>query len=146
MTLITRREVSPPLPTLLVLDELAQLGAFPQLRPAVTLLRGYGVRCMLFLQDVAQLRMLFPADYGTIINNCASVLSFGHTSFAMSREMAEIFGDAHPEQLFDMGRDALAVRQTGRKTRIVERFDYLHDPLFSGMFDANRMAKRSGGR
>ena len=146
LTLITRREVSPPLPTLLVLDELAQLGAFPQLRPAVTLLRGYGVRCMLFLQDVAQLRMLFPADYGTIINNCASVVSFGHTSFAMSREMAEIFGDAHPEQLFDMGRDALAVRQTGRKTRIVERFDYLHDSMFSGMFDANRMAKRTGGR
>jgi type IV secretion system protein VirD4 len=146
LTLITRRESSPPMPTLLVLDELAQLGAFPLLRPAVTLLRGYGVRCMLFLQDVAQLKMLFPSDFGTIINNCASVVSFGHTSFAMSREMAEIFGDTPPERLFDMGRDALAVRQTGKKTRIVKRFDYLKDPLFSGMYDANRMARRTGSR
>jgi type IV secretion system protein VirD4 len=144
LTLITRRESPPPMPTLLVLDELAQLGAFPQLRPAVTLLRGYGVRCMLFLQDVAQLKMLFPADYGTIINNCASVMSFGHTSFAMSREMADIFGDAPAERLFDMGRDALAVRQAGKNTRIMQRFDYLNDPMFAGMYDANRMAPRSG--
>jgi type IV secretion system protein VirD4 len=132
------------MPTLLVLDELAQLGTFPQLRPAVTLLRGYGVRCMLFLQDVAQLKALFPADYGTIINNCASVMSFGHTSFAMSREVADIFGDAPAERLFDMGQDALAVRQAGKNTRIMRRLDYLHDPIFAGMFDANRMAPRSG--
>jgi hypothetical protein len=28
----------------------------------------------------------------------------------------------------------------------VKRFDYLKDPLFSGMYDANRMARRTGSR
>lgn len=144
LTLITRREEAPPLPTLFILDELAQLGAFPLLRPAVTLLRGYGVRCMLFLQDASQLRALFPADYSTIVNNCASLLSFGHTSYSMSREMAEIFGDISADQLFSMGGNSLAVRQAGRPSRIVKRADYLADETFAGTFDANRMA--SAGR
>jgi type IV secretion system protein VirD4 len=64
--LITRRRVAPPLPTLFVLDELAQLGPFPMLRPLVTLMRGYGVRAMLLLQDPSQLRQLYPNDYQTI--------------------------------------------------------------------------------
>lgn len=143
LTLITRREKAPPLPTLFILDELAQLGQFPLLRPAVTLLRGYGVRCMLFLQDAGQLRALFPADHTTIVNNCASVVSFGHTSFPMSREMSEIFGDLSAEHLYGMERSTLAVRQSGKASKIIERLDYLNDPAFAGMFDANRMAQDS---
>ena len=70
LNLIVRRTSAPPLPTLFVLDELAQLGAFPLLRPLVTLMRGYGVRTMMFLQDASQLRSMFPSDHATIINNC----------------------------------------------------------------------------
>jgi type IV secretion system protein VirD4 len=141
LTLITRREKAPLLPTLLVLDELAQLGAFPLLRPAVTLLRGYGVRCMLFLQDVSQLRGLFPADHATIVNNCASLITFGHSSFPMSREMSELMGDVSADTLFSMDRQTMAIRQAGRHTRIVKRLDYLDDPMFAGRFSPNRMAR-----
>ena len=141
LTLVTRREQAPALPTLFIFDELAQLGAFPLLRPAVTLLRGYGVRCMLFLQDVNQLRALFPADYATIVNNCASVVTFGHTSFAMSREMAQLLGDMTEESLFDMERGALAVRRNGKHTELIGRLDYLSDEIFRGKYDPNPMAQ-----
>jgi type IV secretion system protein VirD4 len=140
LTLITRRTEAPPLPTLFVLDEVAQLGAFPLLKPAVTLLRGYGVRCMLLLQDLAQLRALFREDHPTIVNNCATVMTFGHTSYAMSHELAELFGDVSADELFAMPPGRLAVRCSGRFTRLVGRLDYLTDSLFTGQFDANPMA------
>lgn len=40
MTAIMRRRARPPLSTLFILDEAAQLGTFNELRQAVTLLRG----------------------------------------------------------------------------------------------------------
>jgi type IV secretion system protein VirD4 len=141
LALITRRTEAPPLPTLFVLDEVAQLGAFPLLKPAITLLRGYGVRCMLLLQDLTQLRGLFRDDHATIVNNCATVLTFGHTSYAMSRDLADLFGDVSAEQLFAMPEGQLAVRCAGRFTRVVGRLDYLTDGMFAGQYDANPMAR-----
>lgn len=142
--LITRRRSAPPLPTLFILDELAQLGPFPLLRPLVTLMRGYGVRAMLMLQDASQLRQLYPSDYHTIVNNCATLTTFGHGSFAMSREMAELMGDISADTLFAMGPDVMAVRRTGRRTELLERVNYLTDPIFEGLYAANPMARRNG--
>ena len=48
--------------TLMLLDEAAQLGTLPQLRQAITLLRGYGVRVWSFWQDLSQLINLYPND------------------------------------------------------------------------------------
>lgn len=143
LTMITRRAQAPLLPTLFILDEVAQLGAFPMLRPSITLLRGYGVRCMLFLQDASQLRALFPSDHGTIVNNCSTVVTFGHSSFAMSREMADVMGDVTPDRLFSMPHDSLAIRQAGEHSRVIGRLDYLADASFAGMFDRNRMVAAS---
>lgn len=139
LTLITRRTTAPALPTLFVLDELAQLGSFPLLRPAVTLMRGYGLRTMLVLQDVSQLRAMFPADHPTIVNNCATIVTFGHGSYAMSKELADLLGDIPADSLFAMGRDRLAVRRSGRATEIISRIDYLSDPMFAAKFDPNSL-------
>lgn len=142
MTLITRRRAAPERPTLFVLDELAQLGPFPLLKPAVTLLRGYGVRCMMLLQDLAQLRNMFPEDHATIVNNCATVMTFGHTSYAMSCELAGLFGDVSADELFAMPRGRLALRSAGEHTRQIGRLDYLTDEIFAGQFDRAGLAPR----
>jgi type IV secretion system protein VirD4 len=142
--LITRRRVAPPLPTLFVLDELAQLGSFPSLRPLITLMRGYGARAMLMLQDVSQLRQLYPADYPTIINNCAILSTFGHASYSMSRELADLLGDISADQLFGMTNQEMAVRLNGRRSEILTRLNYLKDPLFAGLYGQNPMARRYG--
>jgi len=137
MSLITTRKTPPAVPTLFVLDELAQLGAFPLLRPAVTLMRSYGLKTMLILQDLSQLRAMFPTDAATIVNNCATVLTFGHTGLSMSKEMSELLGDITPEALFDMPRDMLAIRQHGQRTRIAHRIDYLTDPELAALARAH---------
>ncbi|MGP0091242.1 MAG: TraM recognition domain-containing protein [Xanthobacteraceae bacterium] len=107
-------------------------------KEAVTLLRGYGLRCCLFLQSHAQLKSLYPHDHEAITENCGAIVTFGHTSMGMSRPIADLLGDISADTLFGMTRDQIAVRMAGEPTVIARRLDYLTDGLFAGKFDANR--------
>lgn len=135
--LVAERKRRPKQPTLLLIDELAQLGAMEQITQAVTLLRGYGLRCALFAQSFGQLKSLYPEDHETIAENCGTILSFGHTSMSMSQQIASLFGDITPEALFSLPAGHLAVHRAGRQTEIAGRLDYLQDAYFRGRFDAN---------
>ncbi|MGI8568452.1 MAG: TraM recognition domain-containing protein [Methylocella sp.] len=66
------------------MDELAQLGGLRAIKEAMTMLRGYGLRCCLFLQSHAQLKSLDPLDHEAITENCGAIVTFGHTKLAMS--------------------------------------------------------------
>jgi type IV secretion system protein VirD4 len=140
---ICERAICPSKPTLLIIDELAQLGPLPLVKQAVTLLRGYGVRCALFLQSMSQLRGLWPLDYESVAENCGTILTFGHTSLSMSRQAADLFGDVAAETLFALPPDQLALHRAGKKTEIVRRLDYLDDPLFRGRADRNPRFQRA---
>lgn len=136
---MTRRSHRPERSTLFLVDELAHLGQMPELRTAVTLLRGYGVRVVLFLQSVSQLKALWPQDWQTVIENCATVLNFGNTSLQAARQVAEHLGDTQAETLYAMRSNELAVHRAGTGTRIFRRLDYLHDSHFAGRFDPHPM-------
>ncbi len=56
---ILSRENAPETSTLLLLDECAQLGELEEIRTAVTLLRGYGLRAWMFYQDLSQLEQRY---------------------------------------------------------------------------------------
>ncbi len=56
MNVLSERRVRPKTPTLVMLDEVAALGAMDAVRTLMTLSRGYGARAMLFVQSLAQLR------------------------------------------------------------------------------------------
>ncbi len=57
---LNERRVRPKTPTLVMLDEVAALGAMDAVRTLMTLSRGYGARAMLFVQSLAQLRKPTP--------------------------------------------------------------------------------------
>ena len=139
VNIITSRERRPPCSTLFIVDELAQLGAMPQIKQAITLTRGYGVRAMLFLQSPSQLKNLFPADHEVISENCGTLITFGHHRVGMSRAMAEIFGDITEDTLMTLSPRQLAVKQGSAKTRIFDRIDYLTQSPFSTRAQANPM-------
>jgi type IV secretion system protein VirD4 len=134
---ITERTAAPERPTIFMVDELAQLGGLRAFKEAVTLLRGYGLRCCLFLQSHAQLKNLYPLDYEAITENCGVIVTFGHTSMGMSRPIADILGDVSAEALFTMTPEQIAVRVPRNPTIIARRLDYLSDGLFGDTFDAN---------
>jgi type IV secretion system protein VirD4 len=143
---ITERTVAPERPTIFMVDELAQLGGLRAFKEAVTLLRGYGLRCCLFLQSHAQLKALYPLDHEAITENCGVIVTFGHTSMGMSRPMADMLGDISADALFSMTSEQIAVHVPRNPTVIARRLDYLADGLFADTFDVNpRYSQRAGG-
>jgi type IV secretion system protein VirD4 len=134
---ITERTAAPERPTVFMVDELAQLGGLHAFKEAVTLLRGYGLRCCLFLQSHAQLKALYPLDHEAITENCGVIVTFGHTSMGMSRPIADMLGDISADALFTMTSEQIALHVPRSPTVIARRLDYLKDDLFADTFDVN---------
>jgi type IV secretion system protein VirD4 len=139
--LLMRRSAH-PLPFLLLLDEMAQLGPMPMLRQAITLTRGYGVRVWGFWQNLAQLRHCY-GDWETIIDNSATFQAFGCTNFRMARELADLIGIADAHSLMRLPRDHLVMSDRSGEAMTLRRPDYLHDALFAGRFDPNPLHQPS---
>ena len=137
MAAISSRQAPPPDPTLFILDEAAQLGPLPQLRQAITLLRGYGLQTWSFWQDVSQLHRLYPADWETMVNNCKVLQAFGANNMNAASAMASLTGYTRPWEILDLEFNEMLLLIGGDEAVIAQRPDYLSDPLFRGMYDEN---------
>lgn len=134
---ITQRRARPKRPTLIILDEAAQLGPLSQLRQAITLLRGYGVQTWSFWQDVSQLQALYPRDWQTMINNCRVVQCFGALTMQAADGMARLTGASSGEMVLDLEPDEMLLQLAGDLPVVARLPDYLTDPPFAGHFDPN---------
>ena len=134
---ITRRRRQPDRPTLFILDEAAQLGGLPQLRQAITLLRGYGLQTWSFWQDKSQLEMLYPSDWRTMINNCRVLQCFGALNMNAARDVAELTGFDDPSGVLDLGDNEMVLQLAGDEAVVARLPNYLQDEPFTGQFDAN---------
>lgn len=140
---IMRRSGRPDHATLLLLDEAAQLGQFPPLRTAVTLLRGYGLQTWSFWQDPSQLMQVYPQDWRSLVNNCGIVQVFGPRSAAA----AETLGLSIEQESRGVdcdGPDGMLIFEQGTG-RFADRIDYRTDPALAGLYDANPLHRRQGG-
>lgn len=134
---ITRRRAKAARSTLFILDEAAQLGALAQLRQAITLLRGYGLQTWSFWQDVSQLRMLYPNDWQTMLNNCRVLQCFGALNMNAATDMAELTGIGTGDAVLELKPDEMLLQLAGDSAVVARLPDYLRDPPFAGAFDAN---------
>lgn len=141
---INQRKTPPKRPTLLMVDEAAQIGRMSQLTQSITLSRSYGLRCMLVWQSAAQLHGAYAADAATLVENSSTLATFGHTAFSMSEKMADTFGDIAASQLFNMAGDELAIRTRSQRTKIIKRADYISDPELRGRASPNPMFSGQG--
>lgn len=132
-----RRRHRVPRPTLLILDEAAQLGEFPPLRQAITLLRGYGLQTWSFWQDLSQLKHAYPTSWETIINNCQVVQAFGAPNMSAARSLSDLFMMPHPEVVLDLAPEQMILQMRGADAVVAQRPNYLTDPAFAGRFDPN---------
>jgi type IV secretion system protein VirD4 len=136
MTAISRRKCMPRQRTLCIIDECAQLGTLSALRQATTLLRGSGLQVWSFWQDLSQLKLLYPQDWQTMVNNSAVIQAFGVNNHMMAQELSALFG-RQPGELLGMRLEEEVLHVQGQGSRICRRPDYLRDPLFAGLFDPN---------
>lgn len=134
---ITRRRAKPPKSTLFVLDEAAQLGTLPQLRQALTLLRGYGLQTWSFWQDVSQLQLLYELDWRTMVNNCRVVQCFGALNMNAARDVAQLTGFGDGAAVLDLAPHEMLLQLAGDEAVVARLPNYLRDPPFAGQFDPN---------
>lgn len=137
LTAVMRRRSRPAMSTLFVLDEAAQLGQLSELRRAITLLRGYGLQTWSFWQDVSQLKLLYPYDWETMVNNCRVVQAFGANNMNAARAMADLLGFVSGPQMLDLAQEEMLLQIAGDEAVVAKRPNYLTDPAFAGMFDPN---------
>lgn len=123
--------------TLFLIDEAGSLGSFPMMKAAMTLCRGYGVRCWTFWQDMQQIQECYPNCWKTILNNSGALQLFGLTTRLMAREWADVLG-CSPEVLLDLKPDEQYLLLQEKGEFISRRLDYLCDARYSGHFDENR--------
>ena len=137
-TIAMSRQVLPPVSTMFFVDEVGALGQLDQLRTAFTVMRGYGVRVFIYLQDLTQLKRIFPQDWETVVNNAGMIQTFNLSNHLMARQMGELFGsDLRPEDLLRLGPDEQIVLFHGGRWKRCIKVDYLTDPIFKGRFQAN---------
>lgn len=136
----SRRHMPDPR-TLFLIDEAGNLGAFPMMKAAMTLCRGFGVRCWTFWQDMQQLTDSYPTCWKTIINNAGALQLFGLNTQLMAREWADVLG-CSTETLLNLKPNEQMLQLRGRGELRCERLDYLTDPRYEGHFDHNRFYSR----
>ena len=139
---ITSRKEIPAKRTIFLLDEAAQLGSFSYLETVLTLCRGYGVSCVTFWQDLQQVKERYPG-WQTLLNNCSVLQFFGCKNYLVAKGVEEITGITAP-RIASLPDDEQVVVING-KNLLSKRFDYLSDPRFAGMFDANPFYGRGSG-
>lgn len=74
---LVRKSGRPKRPVLFILDEFAALGYLEPVETAMGLLAGYGVQLWPILQDLSQLRDLYPHRWPTFLGNAGLVQAFG---------------------------------------------------------------------
>ncbi|MBU2408703.1 MAG: type IV secretory system conjugative DNA transfer family protein, partial [Gammaproteobacteria bacterium] len=134
---ITRRRARPGHATLFIIDEAAQLGELQHLRQAVTLLRGYGLQTWSFWQDASQLRLLYPRDWQTMVNNCRVLQCFGALNRTAADDMAQFTGFGSGSLVLDLPPDEMVLQLAGDEAVVSRLPNYLTDPAFAGQFDGN---------
>jgi type IV secretion system protein VirD4 len=122
------RTSTPAMETLFLMDEAAQLGPLEELRQAITLMRGYGVRSWTFWQDLSQLKRLYPLDWQSLVNNSLTLQVFGaHTGMAQ-QELLDVLGCFSRRELHELADDEQLLLQRGYPA-ICEKLSYLKCPV-----------------
>lgn len=143
---LLRRRHRPDPPTLLLVDEAGQLGPMPALSAAITLGRGFGIRAVLLMQSLAQLRNAYGDEHEAILENCSLLTMGKHTAFSMARQLADQgFGDVSAERLFGLTGREVMIRTNGEPSRRLRKLDYRHDAMFRGRFDSNPLYSTTAG-
>lgn len=136
------RKCQPEHRTLFILEEAAQLGTFPPLLTATTLMRAYGLQLVTVWQNLAQMKSRYPDDWKTILDNCEVIMSFGLGHYGSAHELGDYCG-IEPARLLELGPDEAAVSIRHRKPEFIRRMNYLKDARFRGMFDPNPLYQKS---
>ncbi len=90
LSAITATSDKPQFNTLFLLDEFAQLGRLQAIEDAISLVRGYGARFWLFVQDLSQLKGVYP-KWQTFLANSAKQF-YGTADYETAKYVSDMLG------------------------------------------------------
>jgi type IV secretion system protein VirD4 len=135
MLALTQRETPPPLRTLFLCDEIAQLGRLDTFLTVSTLMRGYGVQLWSFWQNVAQLKGLYGEDANTLVDNAGVVQLFGIRNNRMAQDFAALIGGVDADAIMAMPKDEQLLLIEGGRPRNARKMRYFEEELCAGLYD-----------
>jgi type IV secretion system protein VirD4 len=101
MLALTQRKVPPKERTLMLCDEIGNLGRLDALLTAVTLLRSWGLTVWTFWQDAAQLQ-IYGAQANTLVDNAGVIQAFGARNRRMAQDLANLIGNISPDEILGL--------------------------------------------
>jgi type IV secretion system protein VirD4 len=127
---MTQRAEPPKERTLLLCDEMGNLGRMDVLLTAATLMRSWGLTLWTFWQNVAQLQ-IYGAQATTLIDNAGVIQVFGTKNLRMAQDLVNIVGGVSAEKIMGMKADEQLLLIDG-KTTLCKQARYYSDELFQG--------------
>ena len=125
---LTRRTSPPKDRTLILCDEIGNLGRIDALLTAITLMRSWGLTLWSFWQNAAQLQ-IYGAQANTLIDNAGVIQVFGARNRRMAQDFANLVGGVSPDEIMGMGKDEQILLVEGRSIRC-KQARYYSDRLF----------------
>lgn len=162
---LTSAAKPPRLRVAFFLDEFAQLGYMRQVEDAISILRGYRGLFWLFLQDMSQLKAVYEKWQSFLAN--AGKVFYGTADFDTAKYVSESLGQrtidyttvGHstgdrssstsqsqqitgrelltPDEVMRLGPERPIVLISGEYPYMLHRLNYLVDPEYQGLYDAN---------
>jgi type IV secretion system protein VirD4 len=122
--LLTQRRYPPEERTLMLCDEIGNLGRIDALLMATTLLRAGGLTVWSFWQNAAQLQ-IYGSQANTFIDNAGVIQIFGIQNYRMAQDLANVIGGISADALLALPKSEqiLLIESKLRRCRQVRHYD-----------------------
>ena len=124
----TQRKTPPKERTLMLCDEIGNLGRLDTLLTAATLMRSWGFTLWTFWQNVAQLQN-YGSQANTLVDNAGVIQVFGARNQRMAQDLANLVGGISPDEIMKMPKDEQFLLVEGQPIRC-KQARYYNDKLF----------------
>jgi type IV secretion system protein VirD4 len=99
---MTQRKTRPSERTLMLCDEIGNLGRIDTIVTAATLLRSWGLTLWSFWQNTDQLKIYGP-DANTLVDNAGVIQVFGARNRRMAQDFANLVGSFSADEILGLG-------------------------------------------
>jgi type IV secretion system protein VirD4 len=130
MLALTQRKTPPKERTLMLCDEIGNLGRLDALLTAATLLRSWGLTLWTFWQNAAQLQ-IYGSQANTLVDNAGVIQAFGARNQRMAQDIANLVGGVTPDDILNMSPDEQIILIDGKPIRCKQVRHYNNERLFA---------------
>jgi type IV secretion system protein VirD4 len=139
--LLTQRTRLPEHRTLMLCDEIGNLGRIDAFLTASTLMRGWGLTLWSFWQNISQLE-IYGDQARTIIDNAGVLQFFGARNRRMAEDFAAFVGGIDPDAMMAMRPGEQMLLVDGALIENTRTLRYYSEPMFTGLYDEGPLPGR----